>query len=60
VNNSDVLTSDIPPSISQYYKPVAAEGRIAHNNVWKGANGMASNTWNPCDVFDTIPHQPLP
>ena len=22
----------------------AAEGRTAHNNVWKGTNGMASNT----------------
>ena len=25
----------------------AAEGRTAHNNVWIGANGMASNTWKP-------------
>ena len=25
-----------------------AEGRTAHNNVWNGANGMASNTWFPC------------
>ena len=25
----------------------AAEGRTAHNNVWNGVNGMASNTWKP-------------
>jgi hypothetical protein len=26
----------------------AAEGRMAHNNGWNGANGMASNTWKLC------------
>ena len=26
----------------------AAEGRTSHNNVWKGANGMASNTCKSC------------
>jgi hypothetical protein len=39
----------------------AAEGRTAHNNVWNGANGMASH--HVFDVFDTIPLillQPLP
>jgi hypothetical protein len=35
----------------------AAEGRAAHNNVWNGANGMASN--HVFDVFDTIPPIPL-
>jgi hypothetical protein len=28
----------------------AAEGRTSHNNVWKGANGMASNKRNPNTV----------
>ena len=35
----------------------AAEGRTAHNNVWNGANGMASN--HVFDVLDTIPLIPL-
>jgi hypothetical protein len=38
----------------------AAEWRTVHNNVWNGANGMASNTWNHVfGVFDTIPPIPL-
>ena len=38
----------------------AAEGRMAHNNGWNNANGMAS--WNGnhvFDLFDTIPLIPL-
>ena len=35
----------------------AADGRMAHNNRWNGANGMASN--HVFDEFDTIPQIPL-
>ena len=46
----------------------AAEGRMAHNNVWNGVNGMASNTWKPCiwchstdsaPIITTIPFSPI-
>ena len=34
--------------MSEPVKPqYAAEGRMAHNNVCNGANGMASSTWKP-------------
>lgn len=35
----------------------AAEGKMAHNNCWNGADGMASN--HVFDVFDTISLIPL-
>ena len=34
-------------SIKTYMSVEAAEGRTAHNNVWNGADGMASTTWKP-------------
>ena len=39
------------------YTVEAAEGKTAQNNVWNGANGMASS--HVFDVFDIIPLIPL-
>jgi hypothetical protein len=42
-------------------KPVEAEGRTAHNNVWNGANGMASNhvfTYHSTDSAPAITTSP--
>ena len=33
----------------------AAEGRMAHNNGWKGADGMASYTWFPLILLQPLP-----
>jgi hypothetical protein len=37
----------------------AAEGRIAHNNVWNGANGMANHVFDEFDTSPLIQFQPL-